>query len=110
MLIGLHDSLLRRIPKSTFVGGYVSESGFRTSRVTRDYANGPRTRPAPRTVARSRWWKTHLAAWADEWIDTVDVEPRTEENYRSYLRNHSLPPLEHHSSGRDLRARGHHLD
>lgn len=25
------------------------------------------------------------------WIDTLDVETRTEENYRAYLRNHILP-------------------
>lgn len=34
---------------------------------------------------------TPLAEWADMWVETVDVEPRTEENYRSRLRNHILP-------------------
>jgi integrase len=32
-----------------------------------------------------------LIHWSVVWVDTVDVETRTEENYRSYLRNHILP-------------------
>jgi hypothetical protein len=35
--------------------------------------------------------KKPLAEWAAVWIDTLDVEPRTDENYRRYLRNHILP-------------------
>lgn len=31
------------------------------------------------------------AAWAARWVETLDVETRTEENYRAYLRNHILP-------------------
>jgi hypothetical protein len=34
---------------------------------------------------------TPLHEWADRWIESVDVEPRTEENYRSRLANHILP-------------------
>lgn len=29
--------------------------------------------------------------WADRWVETLEVEPRTEENYRGRLRNHILP-------------------
>ena len=36
--------------------------------------------------------KTTTAAWISRWVDTLDVETRTEENYRAYLRNHILPP------------------
>lgn len=32
-----------------------------------------------------------LADWADRWVETLDVEARTEENYRGRLRNHILP-------------------
>lgn len=32
-----------------------------------------------------------LADWADRWVETLDVEPRTEENYGCRLRNHILP-------------------
>ena len=35
--------------------------------------------------------KTTIAAWALRWVDSLDVETRTEENYRAYLRNHILP-------------------
>ena len=35
--------------------------------------------------------RTTLGRWAAEWVGTLDVEPRTEENYRGYLRNHILP-------------------
>jgi hypothetical protein len=78
-----------RYPRTA--GGYGSESGFRSPKAARDYANDLES-----DRRRGQWLdpdggKTHLAAWADRWIDTVDVEPRTEENYRGYLRNHILP-------------------
>jgi hypothetical protein len=72
-------------------GGYGSEAGFRSPKAAQDYADDLES-----DRRRGRWLdpdggKTLLAAWADRWIDTVDVEPRTEENYRGYLRNHILP-------------------
>ena len=30
-----------------------------------------------------------LEDWADRWVETLDVEARTEENYRGRLRNHT---------------------
>jgi len=36
-----------------------------------------------------------VAAWVDRWLPTLDVEIRTEENYRAYLRNHILPHWGH---------------
>ena len=33
------------------------------------------------------------ASWSVVWVETLDVETRTDENYRSYLRNHILPRL-----------------
>lgn len=35
--------------------------------------------------------KILFAEWAEEWLDTIDVGKRTEENYRSRLTNHILP-------------------
>jgi hypothetical protein len=43
--------------------------------------------------------KTPVAAWAERWIDTLDVETRTEENYRAYLRKPHPPPVGHHAPG-----------
>jgi len=45
---------------------------------------------------RGRWLdpdgaQRTVAAWAASWVQTLDVETRTEENYRAYLRNHILP-------------------
>jgi hypothetical protein len=45
---------------------------------------------------RGRWidpadGRIKLRAWAEMWMEALDVEPRTEENYRGLLRNHILP-------------------
>jgi hypothetical protein len=37
--------------------------------------------------------KIRLDTWVQRLIDTIDVEPRTEENYRRCLRLHILPRL-----------------
>lgn len=78
-----------RYPKPT--GGYGSVSGFTTAKAARDYAEDLES-----DRRHGRWLdpdgaKTTVAAWADRWVDTLDVETRTEENYRAYLRNHILP-------------------
>jgi integrase len=43
--------------------------------------------------------KTTIAAWVEQWLPTLDVEIRTEENYRGCLRNHILPRWGHVSLG-----------
>ncbi len=35
--------------------------------------------------------RTSLQAWVEEWLPALDVDPRTEDNYRSALRRHILP-------------------
>jgi integrase len=35
--------------------------------------------------------QTTVGAWASEWIDSLDIDRRTEENYRSFLKVHILP-------------------
>lgn len=32
-----------------------------------------------------------VAAWAPDWIESLDIDQRTEENYRSFLNKHILP-------------------
>jgi integrase len=72
-------------------GGCGSVSGFRSRKAARDYADDLES-----DRRRGRWIdpdgaKTTTAAWATRWVETLDVETRTEENYRAYLRNHILP-------------------
>jgi len=72
-------------------GRYGSISGFSNKKAATDYANdlesdrrrGSWIDPAAGNITTS--------AWSVVWVETVDVETRTEENYRAYLRNHILP-------------------
>jgi hypothetical protein len=78
-----------RYPRPT--GGYGSISGFSSRKTARDYTDDLES-----DRRRGQWLdpdgaKTSAAAWAARWIETLDVETRTEENYRAYLRNHILP-------------------
>ncbi len=78
-----------RYPRPT--GGYGSVSGFDSRKSARDYAED-----LDSDRRRGLWLdpdgaKTTVTAWAGQWVETLDVETRTEENYRAYLRNHILP-------------------
>jgi hypothetical protein len=72
---------------------YGSVSGFTTAKAAEDYVDdleSDRRRPL------CQWFDPAAAritvpAWAAVWIETVDVETRTDENYRARLRNHILP-------------------
>jgi hypothetical protein len=71
-------------------GGYGSTSGFRSRKAAQDYADDLES-----DRRHGRWLdpdgaKTTATAWAGRWVETLDVETRTEENYRAYLRNHIL--------------------
>jgi integrase len=71
-------------------GGYGSISVFRSRKTARDYADDLES-----DRRHGRWLdpdnsKTITDAWAARWMETLDVETRTEENYRAYLRNHIL--------------------
>lgn len=68
-----------------------SQSGFASRKAAQDDADDLES-----DRRRGRWIdpdgaKTTVAAWAARWIETLDVETRTEENDRAYLRNHILP-------------------
>jgi hypothetical protein len=49
----------------------------------------------PGPLAATGRAKVTVAAWAVRRAETLDVETRTEENYRAYLRNHILPHWRH---------------
>jgi len=80
-----------RVRYARLPGGYGSVSGFTSKKVALHYADDLES-----DRRRGRWLdpegaKTTIDNWAARWIETVDVETRTEENYRAYLRNHILP-------------------
>lgn len=68
-----------------------SVSGFRSREEAENYASDMATDRRRGTGLDPKGAATPLVDWADTWIDTLDVEPRTEENYRSRLRSHILP-------------------
>ena len=63
------------------------------SGITSPRSRSPRRWP-PTSGAAPGWTpqgaRTLVAEWAKRWIETIDVEIRTEENYRALLRNHIL--------------------
>ncbi len=70
-------------------------TGFGSRKAARDYADDLES-----DRRRGQWRdpdaaKTIVATWAARWLDPLDVEARTEENYRAYLRNHILPHWQH---------------
>jgi len=78
-----------RYPKKT--GGTGSVSGFGTKKAAYAYANDLET-----DRRRGIWIdptdsRTTVADWTAQWFPTLDVDPRTIDNYRSYLTNHILP-------------------
>ena len=78
---------------------YGSVSGFTSAKAAADYANDLES-----DRRRGTWFdpaaaKTTVSAWASMWIQTLDVETRTEENYRAYLRNHIHPRWGHTALG-----------
>lgn len=76
-----------------------SISGFRSQEDAENYAADMETDRRRGMALDPKGATTPLADWADTWIDTLDVEPRTEENYRSRLRNHILPVWESRKLG-----------
>jgi hypothetical protein len=72
-------------------GGYGSISGFTCKKAATDYANAVEADRRRGTWLDPAAGKTTVAEWAALWVDTLDVEIRTEENYRSRIRNHIQP-------------------
>jgi integrase len=72
-------------------GRYGSISGFSSKTAAANFADDLES-----DQRRGQWFDPAAAniptsAWSVVWVETLDVETRTDENYRSYLRNHILP-------------------
>ena len=67
-----------------------SIGGFHDEKTADDYANDMEA-----DQRRGLWLypagaKPTVTTWAQDWVETLDVETRTEENYRRYLQLHIL--------------------
>ena len=72
-------------------GGCGSVSGFASRHAAVEYMQDMRTEQRRGTWLNPAGAQQPLAEWVERWIDTIDVETRTEENYRRCLRLHILP-------------------
>jgi len=79
--------------------GYGSVSGFDSHETALEYLQDMRTDQRRGTWLDPAGTKTRLNVWVKRWIETIDVEIRTEENYRRCLRLHILPRWGHLSLG-----------
>jgi integrase len=95
--VGTHSWRIR-YPRPTG-RGYATLSGFPDAKTARQYAQDMDTDRRRGTWIDPAVSKTTVAAWVERWLPTLDVEIRTEENYRAYLRNHILPRWGHVSLG-----------
>lgn len=80
-----------RVRYPTADGRIGSRSGFDTKKFASDYANQIEADQRRGTWPDPKAAKISVSAWATLWADTLDVEIRTEENYRSRIRNHIEP-------------------
>lgn len=86
--------------------GVVSLYEFRSEREAQDFADDMATDRRRGVWLDPRGAATPVVEWAERWIESVDVEPRTEENYRSRLTNHILPQWGHREDWGDHRFGG----
>lgn len=72
-------------------GSTGSVGGFGSEQAARAYLQDMQADQRRRIWLDPSGTRVTVAQWATAWVPTLDVEPRTEENYRAYLRNHILP-------------------
>jgi hypothetical protein len=72
-------------------GGYGSVSGFNSHQAAKERLQEMCTDQRRGTWLDPAGAKIRLGEWVQRWIETIDVETRTEENYRRCLRLHILP-------------------
>jgi integrase len=72
-------------------GTTLSLSGFRSRTAAEDFASDMETDRRRGVWLDPSGAATPVVEWTERWVETLDVEPRTEENYRGRLRNHILP-------------------
>jgi integrase len=80
-------------------GSYATITGFTDKTTARNYASDLETDRRRGTWIDPAAGHTALATWVEQWLPSLDVEIRTEENYRAYLRNHILPRWGHITLG-----------
>ena len=80
-----------RVRYRTGGSGCGSVSGFATRTAAAAYVQDLNTDRRRGTWLDPAGAKMPLAKWVATWINTIDVETRTEENYRRCLRLHILP-------------------
>jgi integrase len=85
--------------RRTSGSGYGTISSFPDAKTAEQYAQDMQTDRRRGTWIDPAASKTTVASWVERWVPTLDVEIRTEENYRSYLRNHILPRWGHIALG-----------
>jgi hypothetical protein len=79
--------------------GYATVSGFLDAKAAHQYAQDMETDRRRGTWIDPAASKTTIGTWVERWLPTLDVEIRTEENYRSCLRNHIVPRWGHIALG-----------
>ncbi len=72
-------------------GRFGSVSGFDTRKAASDYAKGLEADRRRGTWLDPAAGKTTVAECSALWVETLDVETRTDDNYRSRIQNHILP-------------------
>ena len=72
-------------------GSLGSVAGFRTKTAADDHAADMETAQRAGTFIDPAAGKTTVGEWVAEWLPSLDVDMRTEENYSSRLRCHILP-------------------
>jgi len=65
--------------------------GFTTKTAAQDAATDMETDQRAGTFIDPDRGKTTLTEWVKDWLPALDVDIRTEENYRGMLRRHILP-------------------
>lgn len=80
-----------RVRYPTANGRIGSRSGFDSKKAANDYANEVEADQRRGIWFDPRAARTTVDTWAALWADTLDVEIRTEENYRGRIRNHIQP-------------------
>ncbi|MEU4802993.1 multidrug DMT transporter permease [Actinosynnema sp. NPDC023587] len=65
--------------------------GFRSEKAAQDHANDLESDQRRGTWLDPTDGRTTLEEWLTDWWDALDVDTRTEDNYRSIVRNHITP-------------------
>ncbi|WP_170191806.1 tyrosine-type recombinase/integrase [Saccharothrix syringae] len=65
--------------------------GFRSEKAAEDHANDLESDQRRGTWLDPTGGRTTVEEWLTDWWDALDVDVRTEDNYRSIVRNHIVP-------------------